>query len=270
MKWNEKKNATWSRFAVGFGVQPTMDGFCGAIVLHARSFSSCFHTGPALRQVWQLIQHRLSRLNALNSEKTWLYIYFRYGRWKVLVPTGALQMVFAVGCAFVQNYYIYIAMRFLIAFNTSGAYMAGFVLSKKMTTHTHYIQMRFISFLNSSQRWKWLPIGCGRTSVSVFSWCLLSESLLLPDGHTWSGIGPICNSVTDCTVPSCCSTGGKPIYFVILKFSNESSFKFRRMQKKSLISNSLIWFQCQNGLDAITNGRAIVSIRKETARPQVV
>ncbi|XP_046439382.1 organic cation transporter-like protein isoform X2 [Daphnia pulex] len=55
----------------------------------------------------------------------------RYGRWKVLVPTGALQMVFATGCGFVQNYYLYVALRFLIAVNVSGAYMIGFVLSKK-------------------------------------------------------------------------------------------------------------------------------------------
>lgn len=57
---------------------------------------------------------------------------FRYGRWKILVPTGVLQLVFAVGCAFIQNYYIYIFMRFLIAINTSGAYMTGFVLSMNL------------------------------------------------------------------------------------------------------------------------------------------
>lgn len=47
-----------------------------------------------------------------------------------MVPTGALQMVFAIGCGFVQNYYIYVVLRFLIAVNVSGAYMIGFVLSK--------------------------------------------------------------------------------------------------------------------------------------------
>lgn len=41
-------------------------------------------------------------------------------------------MVFATGCGFVQNYYLYVALRFLIAVNVSGAYMIGFVLSKKL------------------------------------------------------------------------------------------------------------------------------------------
>lgn len=56
----------------------------------------------------------------------------RYGRWKILVPCGAFQMVFGVGCGFVRNYYIYTALRFLIAINTSGAYMIGFVLCKSI------------------------------------------------------------------------------------------------------------------------------------------
>lgn len=58
----------------------------------------------------------------------------RFGRWKVLVPTGALQLVFAVGCGFVNDYYMYTIMRFFIAVNTSGAYMVGFVLSNAYIT----------------------------------------------------------------------------------------------------------------------------------------
>jgi hypothetical protein len=38
-------------------------------------------------------------------------------------------MVFAIGCGFVNNYYLYTILRFLIAINVSGAYMVGFVLS---------------------------------------------------------------------------------------------------------------------------------------------
>lgn len=56
---------------------------------------------------------------------------FRYGRRKVLVPTGVLQMIFAIGSAFIQNYYFYIVVRFLIAINVGGAYIAAFVLSKR-------------------------------------------------------------------------------------------------------------------------------------------
>ena len=49
-----------------------------------------------------------------------------------LVPP---KMVFATGCGFVQNYYIYVALRFLIAVNVSGAYMIGFVLSTYFVQH---------------------------------------------------------------------------------------------------------------------------------------
>ena len=55
----------------------------------------------------------------------------RYGRWKILVPTGILQFILAVACGFVTNYPLYIVMRFLIAINTAGSYMIGFVLGKK-------------------------------------------------------------------------------------------------------------------------------------------
>lgn len=67
----------------------------------------------------------------------------RYGRWKVLVPTGALQMVFAIGCGFVQNYYIYVVLRFLIAVNVSGAYMIGFVLTMEMAPDRYRTMIGF-------------------------------------------------------------------------------------------------------------------------------
>lgn len=71
-----------------------------------------------------------------------------------MVPTGALQMVFAIGCGFVQNYYIYVVLRFLIAVNVSGAYMIGFVLSKLIileqevtVTYNQLTHFFFMSFL---------------------------------------------------------------------------------------------------------------------------
>ena len=70
---------------------------------------------------------------------------FRYGRWKVLVPTGVLQMVFSVGCAFIQNYYLYIVVRFLIAVNVGGAFMTGFVLGKSLLD----IRIKSLEFVKS-------------------------------------------------------------------------------------------------------------------------
>ncbi|XP_046654329.1 organic cation transporter protein-like [Daphnia pulicaria] len=67
----------------------------------------------------------------------------RLGRWKVLVPTGALQMVLATGCGFVQNYYLYVALRFLIAVNVSGAYMIGFVLTMEMAPDRYRTMIGF-------------------------------------------------------------------------------------------------------------------------------
>ena len=55
---------------------------------------------------------------------------FRYGRWKVLIPTGILQLVTSLSIAFVDDYYLYVALRFFLAANVSGAYMIGFVLSE--------------------------------------------------------------------------------------------------------------------------------------------
>jgi len=52
----------------------------------------------------------------------------RYGRWKILVPTEALQVVFAVACAFVDHYALYVVFRFIVAVSTSGSYIIGFVL----------------------------------------------------------------------------------------------------------------------------------------------
>ena len=116
-----------------------MDGLSIAIILYARSSYCQLVAWPVVGQVknltdqlsgfnWNIsfyLTHLSQFLCICNQNKN------RYGRWKVLVPTGALQMVFAVGCGFVQNYYIYVVLRFLIAVNVSGAYMIGFVLSNK-------------------------------------------------------------------------------------------------------------------------------------------
>lgn len=55
----------------------------------------------------------------------------RYGRLNVLVPTGVLQLIFALMCGIVNNYLLYTIVRFIVAINTAGAYMIGFVLGKK-------------------------------------------------------------------------------------------------------------------------------------------
>ena len=76
----------------------------------------------------------------------------RYGRKKLLLPNGFLQvyaynnkifaftltiifwfpkMVFAIGCGFVKNYYVYLVVRFLMAVNDGGAHMIGFVMGKR-------------------------------------------------------------------------------------------------------------------------------------------
>lgn len=68
----------------------------------------------------------------------------RYGRLKVLIPTGAFQLVFGVACGFVKDYSIYVLLRFLIAVNVSGSYMIGFVLSLEMVPDRHRTMAGFV------------------------------------------------------------------------------------------------------------------------------
>lgn len=55
--------------------------------------------------------------------------WIRYGRRTLIVPTGILQVIFAIGCAFADGYSTYTALRFFTAINAAGCYMIGFVMS---------------------------------------------------------------------------------------------------------------------------------------------
>lgn len=58
--------------------------------------------------------------------------FIRYGRRTLIVPTGILQVIFAIGCAFSDGYATYAALRFFTAVNAAGCYMIGFVMSNAL------------------------------------------------------------------------------------------------------------------------------------------
>ena len=79
---------------VGSGMRPTMDGFRFTIRLHVRWFSSQFVTRSTIGPVnilwfdWSCVIRM-----KLNYWTFWkLYSLFRYGRKKILLPTGVLQV----------------------------------------------------------------------------------------------------------------------------------------------------------------------------------
>jgi MFS family permease len=114
----------------------------------------------------------------------------RYGRWKVLVPTGILQMVFALGCAFVHNYVLYVILRFLIAVNANGAYMIGFVMTMEMTPDRYRtpigisFQLMFALGIAAVAGWSFVfrewptlqIVFAMHSSVLLLHWWLVDES----------------------------------------------------------------------------------------------
>ncbi|CAH2229086.1 jg2531 [Pararge aegeria aegeria] len=56
----------------------------------------------------------------------------RHGRKSVFVWSGILQLVFGASVAFANDYYTFIAIRFLYGIFGSGSYIAGFVLTMEL------------------------------------------------------------------------------------------------------------------------------------------
>ena len=54
----------------------------------------------------------------------------RYGRRIVILFNLAIQAVFGVGAAFAPNFYVYIALRFMVGTSISGVIMNAFVLGQ--------------------------------------------------------------------------------------------------------------------------------------------
>lgn len=54
----------------------------------------------------------------------------RYGRRNIILINLAIQAVFGVGAAFAPNFYVYIALRFVVGTTVSGVIMNAFVLGE--------------------------------------------------------------------------------------------------------------------------------------------
>ncbi|KAA8583240.1 hypothetical protein FQN60_015786 [Etheostoma spectabile] len=92
----------------------------------------------------------------------------KYGRRIIILVNLAIQAVFGVGAAFAPNFYVYVALRFMVGTSVSGVIMNAFVLGTEWTGSKQrmlagiitdysfgvgYISLAGIAVLPKSARW---------------------------------------------------------------------------------------------------------------------
>lgn len=148
--------------------------------------------------LYQLCRHISNWICYMLYCSNYISFSYRFGRLKVLLPAGLLQLILATVCGFVNSFTAYVILRFLVALTTNISYIMGFVLSEWNSACSLLMSSTFSPW-HSRQRWRCARITWGPSWA--FSFHLRSPLAIQwwQPGLSSSTTGIFCRSSLACT-----------------------------------------------------------------------